>query len=846
MAKKSKMSVTSLKIQQIGTTGTEVYATWTALSSTNQKYTDKLSVSWSYQVKNKSGANVWLSGSSSTVSKGASRTTQSYNAPDDAYAVKVTVTPTLTKKGKKYRTASSASATFSFDANIPEQPDAPNVVLDGYKLTATATRKTTDRYTDGFKFFIYKEDSSGVVSKSPFIQSDIIDVSSVGTAQFVINSITPGFRYYVTCKAYNKTSGKYGTGSKESEPSSVTESIIPTQVVVTSIETISRSEIKLTWENTPGAATENGYEIEYATKEEYFNTDKAQKTTANETYAFIELDIGNVWYFRVRAKNNGGEYGPWSSAPYLSAAAAVKPNPPTTWSIKSSAMINDLVSLYWTHNSADGSKPTVSKLVYQINDGEEQIVLVDHSDLTPDDTDFTFHYDITLEQGTFSDGDILNWKVATQGVAEMGYSDYSIQREIKVYSPVIVGIEALDVVTEYPINIRISALPLSQTCVACYVSIIANNDYEGEDYMGNAKYIHAGDSVYSQIFTNIGNEIELSLEPTDIILVNTESYTIKVDAAMTSSLNGVEEKQFSVDLPELTFNVDAGIFVDQSTLTAGIIPSCTYLEDDPEHPPVYRQCDENDKYDEDEVYFIDDHGTLADPQPTKDEFTSNPSSFYVVEAILVDTVKMDVYRINFDGTFTELARGLDNTGSTMITDPHPSLDNAKYRIIGRDYATMSTFYNDIISEDINQPGMVLQWDGEYNDIFTNLDIDALTEDGVGSASGGTTLILPYNVKTSESASPDVSLLSYIGRQSPTSYYGTQLGQNGNFSADVDATDTTTLELLRRLQIWMGDVYVRERNGLGYWARVDVSFNRDYHSVVMPVTFNIQRVDSTKP
>lgn len=843
MGSKKKAKITSVKIVQVGSTGTEVYATWKALSSTIQKYVDKINITWNYRVKNRSGNYVWLTGSTTTASKGASRTGQTYTAPDTASGVSITIKPSLTKKGKKKYTASSTTEYYyDFRKNKPDKPSAPEVNIDGYKLTASIS--TNDELADYFKFFIYTQYKNGTVSSSPTISSGYIKTSSVGTAEYVHN-LTSGYRYYVTCKAYNLYDGTH-YGSEESDPSQVSESPIPKQVTGVKVETISNNQVKLDWNDTKGAATENGYEVEYATKVEYFNTDNAQIISANESHAFITLDIGNVWYFRVRAKNSDDIPGAWSAKPYVSAAAAIKPNPPTTWSLKSSAMINDTMSLYWTHNSADGSKPTRSHLVYQINDGEEHDIYVDHSDLKPDDTDFTFHYDMIFDQETFSDGDIFKWKVATTGIAEKGESDFSMEREIKIYAPVTVGIDIGTVITEYPMNIIITAEPSSQNCVACYVTITANNDYESEDYMGNARIIHSGDTVYSQIFTNIENELTLSLLPTDVNLADNQTYTIRVDAAMTSSLSGTSEQEFEVDLEPLEFDVDAGIIVDSDSLTAGITPSCTYTDDNPEHPPIYRNCSETDVYNEDEIYYIDNIGTIADPQPTEAEYTLNPSSYYVIEPVLVESVKMDVYRINFDGTFTEIASGLDNTGSVMVTDPHPALDNAKYRIIGHDTVSGSLFYDDVISEDIEQPGLVLQWDANYTDVFENINVDEIEKDAIGSSAGGTTLILPYNVKTSEASTPDVAVVEYIGRQSPTTYYGTQTGQNGTLSADVDKEDTKTLELLRRLQIWMGDVYVRERDGLGYWAKVDVSFNRDYGSLVMPVSFSVQRVDSKRP
>ena len=49
-------------------------------------------------------------------------------------------------------------------------------------------------------------------------------------------------------------------------------------------------------------------------------------------------------------------------------------------------------------------------------------------------------------------------------------------------------------------------------------------------------------------------------------------------------------------------------------------------------------------------------------------------------------------------------------------------------------------------------------------------------------------------------------------------------------------------MVRRLLEYCGDVYVTEPSGLGYWANITVSYNKDYSSLVIPVTLNIKPVE----
>ena len=95
---------------------------------------------------------------------------------------------------------------------------------------------------------------------------------------------------------------------------------------------------------------------------------------------------------------------------------------------------------------------------------------------------------------------------------------------------------------------------------------------------------------------------------------------------------------------------------------------------------------------------------------------------------------------------------------------------------------------------------------------------------------------------SDSNKPDVSLVEYIGRKYPVSYYGTQLGSTSTWNMEIPKDDEETLYGLRRLAIWMGDVYVREPSGSGYWANVTVSFSQKHCELTIPVTLSITRVE----
>ena len=158
-----------------------------------------------------------------------------------------------------------------------------------------------------------------------------------------------------------------------------------------------------------------------------------------------------------------------------------------------------------------------------------------------------------------------------------------------------------------------------------------------------------------------------------------------------------------------------------------------------------------------------------------------------------------------------------------------------------DDATGSISYYDTPSVPVDEKSVVIQWEEQYS-TFNATDNEDATDEPVMTTS---MLKLPFNINVSNSNSPDIELVKYIGRSHPVSYYGTQLGETASWSVDIDKNDTDTLYAIRRLAIWMGDVYVREPSGSGYWASITVSFNQNHCELTIPVSISITRVEGGK-
>ena len=314
---------------------------------------------------------------------------------------------------------------------------------------------------------------------------------------------------------------------------------------------------------------------------------------------------------------------------------------------------------------------------------------------------------------------------------------------------------------------------------------------------------------------------------------------------MDSGLTQESTLTFSVALEDSTYYPTAEIIFDEKTLCAHIRPYCTerhylfyevtydsvqntYTRTDTVISPLEGSSVDNAITDRDDLVFLGDDSTRG------------MVYFAVVESdieYLVENVVLSVYRRDYDGRFVEIAKDVKNTDNLYVTDPHPSLDLANYRIVATDIDNGSISYTDISGYPIGIKSIIIQWDETWSDLQVFGD-DPLEE----VRWAGSMLKLPYNIDVSDNNTIDVSLIEYIGRSHPVSYYGTQLGVTSTWNTDIPKSDKTTLYGLRTLAIYTGDVYVREPSGSGYWANISVSFDQKHKELVIPVTLEIKRVE----
>lgn len=550
---------------------------------------------------------------------------------------------------------------------------------------------------------------------------------------------------------------------------------------ITKIYAASTTSAYLEW---PTVGTAETYDLEYTTEKRYFDSSNQTTTVSSITYAHYELtglETGKEYFFRVRSVNKNGKSG-WSEI--NSVVLGKAPSAPTTWSSSTTVTVGDILTFYWVHNAEDKSKQTYAELELTIDGDTESITIEVKEDTTSTDDDDekvpTSLYAINTSE--YSEGAEILWRVRTAGTTKV-YGEWSVQRTVKVYAPPTLELsvtnaagDIFDTLETFPFYIYALAGPNTQVPIGYHVAIASNDAYETVDDIGNTKNVNAGDEVYSKYF-DISEELLVEMSAGNINLENNISYKVTVTVSMNSGLTTEASAEFTVAWTETDYEPNAEISIDMEALTASIRPHCEF-----------------------------------------------------------DTL-LSVYRREFDGSFTEIATNIDSSSNTFVTDPHPALDFARYRIVAKAKDTGTITYCDIPGYPIEEKSVVIQWEEDWT-TFDITNEDEL-EQPVWS---GSMLKLPYNIDINDSHAKDVSLVSYIGREYPVSYYGTLHSNTITLRADIESDDVETLYALRRLTMWDGDVYYRDPSGRCFWACVSVSFSEKHLGVTIPVTIDITRVE----
>ena len=824
-ANATKVTITAFGLQS--NTDRTFFATW----SWPRGYTDKFDVRWFYGTGDKAK----FTGSSTSVdSIDNSQPQSTYTPPENATYVSFQVKPIATTHKVNdvdtyHWTAQWSTEQFYYMKDLPPAvPPNPSVTLEDYTLKIEVTGIASE-VTD-IEFEIIQNDSK---------------VYKIGTSKVTTSvaryscTVSPGYDYKVRCRAIkNKIYGGWTDYSSNIQ----TKPNKPTQI--TEIRAVSETVMTLTWTEVANAES---YDIEYATVLDYLGASNASTIINNITgprYTITGLNSGEKYFVRVRAVNKQGE-SDWTEASSIILGGV--PAAPTTWSSTSTAVVGEEMKLYWMHNSKDGSKETKAELKYIVDDGSPVIKEVLKTNISDD---VSYYY---LSTRSFKEGASIRWSVRTAGVTGE-YGPWSATRMISIYAPPSLSLilssdktanSIIKNIKKYPFYITANAGPDSQNPIGFHISVIAKDSYETMDEFGNVKMIAEGQEIFSRFYDIDTQTLSVTMTPGDINLENNCDYELSCVVTMDSGLTEEEKLSFKVSLADTEHYPTAEILFDEKTLSAYIRPYCT------ERPYIFYKV----IYDPSSGTYTRTNTVISPLEGTSVlnaltdrndlvfigvDNTSTTVYFTVIQSDrenLVENVTLSVYRQEYDGRFTTIASDINNTDSIYVTDPHPPLDSARYRIVSTDKNTGSISYTDLPAYMIGVKSVIIQWDETWS------DLQVIGEDPIEQVTwAGSVLKLPYNIDVSDNNTMDVSLIEYIGRSHPVSYYGTQLGVSSTWSVNIPKSDKNTLYGLRRLAIYAGDVYVREPSGSGYWANISVSFSQKHRELVIPVTLEIKRVE----
>lgn len=792
----------------------------------------------------------------------------SYDAPDNAEAVKVKVRP-VSKKTEEEKVffsnvqwSNPEKYQYWFKNNPPKKPEKPTVTIEKASLSVKLT--DIDIFATGaegvrrIQFWVYKIDTTYTDGEPITSVTDYNDQKVtliLNRASWTFN-VEAGFDYQVKCRGVLEDAD--GAWSKYGDWSDVTDPVssLPTAPKITSVNVLSETTASITFQKVSNAKSYKFYYIKQKdvdaanmTKELYFNTIGAAITELSlESEKIAEKDgllttqgiqvgkkedAGDEYHIRMCASTDSDDS---DFSNIVTFTVGTVPSAPTTWSSTTTAVTGESLKLYWLHNSEDSSISNSSVLALKVYDkdkivkypaGGDDNTYAEHIiNLKPNNVytehvenyngewlfkvnksdpeereDKTYVCEINTLHPLFHEGYSIDWRVKTAGVrtdasGNLEYGDYSMVRTVDIYSnPTFASMQLLRKdgnnlseydLTSFPLCIKaILSTMTNQKPTGYYLNIIATMQYTTVDNIGNDMIVTPGTKILSKYYDNITTTFDEEITAGDVDFVDGQNYKVVLTASMDSGLTVTNEKTFRVNWIEQLPAPMADVYIDKETVSASIIPYVNLPEDSD------------------------------------------------------DTVYLSVYRREYNGGYTQIS-DTEVLNYESVKDPHPALDFARYRIVARSSNTGAISYYDLPGVPTGEIAVVIQWDEKWQEYDTTTGDAMITQPWTGSM-----LKLPYNISISKNHNPDVSLVQYIGRKRPVGYYGTQLGESDTWSVAIPKDDADTLYGIRRLAAWMGDVYIREPSGLGYWANLKVSYNTSYSDLTIPISFNVTPVEGGK-
>lgn len=860
-------SVSNITLQRWSVDNNYMQATWSkvtkklnqvkegkTLTKVIETVTD-LELLWVWKVVGPNGKDL-VDGSSAVTLKNNSNvypTTATFQIPNGATQIRIGIRPVPAKKTDKKnkehpywsKPAYKYSKWYPFK-QVSTKPNAPNLTMDSTGSKASISINNLENTVTKVEFILYRTAGAGYPITKHFSQEVAVKYQQAG----VNVDLWAGYSYFARVRII--VSGK--DWSEWSDDSSTITAKPPgmSESVFTSCRAVSSTVVELSW-NTMTSISK--YEIQYFNSlDDVDTTGGTIVTVENSTTARLTLETGKTYYFRLRAINENNLAGIWSpqyKENYPSVTLGLAPAAPNTYSLVSTIVPGETIRLYWVHNARDNSVQVCARIwfkFYTINDtalegyvdrynpnyGDE----VHQNDTMFEEIDTSETYVINNYRGgpdlniNFSEIVKFDWHVKTAGVTGE-YGAMSVTRTVTVAAkPVLQLSSSLDgstwtnpeTVTSLPLYLKMETQPSSISVLGYSIIVKAAESFTYDDIYGNTVGVSAGSVVFSDYYASEDATAYYELTPAKMTFINDVPYEVTVSVSSSSGFVSEDSLTFTLSLATSDMAPTADVEIDLDEFTATIIPTC-----------------------EDGSYDIEEHIVIIDGEEHSDG-----------DVPLLEGVTLAVYRVNTDGTLTEIMSGISNNGWPVI-DPHPTFPVATYRIVAIDESTGAMAYDDVISEEVDVPGLVINWQ-ETVQLIEETEIDEDMESAYPYI--GQILHLPYNVDITESHSPDAELVEYIGRPRPVPYYGTQRGEAYTIKTEIpryheddeeadiyeygdniDYTDSNTILKLRRLATYMGPVYIRTSlSKMGFWAHINVSLDDNHATLTIPVTISIAPID----
>lgn len=715
----------------------------------------------------------------------------------------------------KYRhwTADEVGKQYHFKDNPPFTPEKPTCEIEDSTLTMKIESIAKEKDAASIIFQVIKDNTSAIYTSPAIPVVQVTDDYGTVSHQY---TVPLGSNYKVRAKAV-ATNGKQSGWTEFSEEAE-TKPTAPGAITTYKTDTYKEADgttkhkVYLEWPAVPSASK---YKVQCAVGQTITEDSYRDVATNLETTSatILDVDIGNWYNYRIVAITKSGLESDPSEV--LTIVIGTPPGKPTTWSTSESAFEGDSMELNWIHNSTDGSVQTYAQIGLKIGEGAWFTLdsYLNDTDSSSDEEkivgDYAYGKFISYKGNLYFKMDTSNsmyqnkkiqWQVRTAGI-ERKFSDeaWSDLRTIYIYEKprfemsMIKDVNGttgmIETLDSFPFYVKGKAAFDSQDYsvqkpVGYHVRIVANESYTTVDDIGNTKTINQDDAVFER-YIDTSDPLELEISANDVDLESGIPYILYCTLDLSTGLTLTGAHEFDISwATDVSYNIVANIAFDKNTFTARISP-----------------------------YAV-----------------NNSDGSFVKDTTLA------VYRREYNGKYTQIATGIPNT-NTSVTDPHPALDYARYRIVAKDSKTGATSFYDPPSEPIKYPSIIIQWNEDWNtfDISDEYSVE-------GPAWSGSLLELKYNVEVADNRSREVAMVKYAGRESPVTYYGTHITEAPSWNVTIPKDDKETIYALRRLSIWGGDVYIREPSGMGYWANVKVNFNQKYKEVTTQVTLNITKVE----